>query len=187
MAELGVVRRYARALFDVARQQELVEQVATDLRGLEAVLKSAPHLGRVLRTPTIPAGRKRNLVRSVFHGRVNELTLRFMELAIAKKREEVLSDVPGEFQRLSYEMLNLLPVEVTSAVELTAEERTRLCTSLSSRTGKRIELRERIDPALMGGALVRIEDTIIDGSVRGHLRRLRQRLLNPLSAGATPA
>lgn len=177
MAEKAIVRRYTKALFDLAHQRELVDVVRADLAGVEAVMRAAPRLGRVLRAPTIAPARKRELVRTAFAGRVNDLTLRFLDLVVEKRREEILPDVPEEFQRLAYQMLNIVPVEVTSAVPLTPEEALRLVAALQQRTGKRIELHERVDAALMGGAMLRIGDTVMDGSVRGRLRQLRDRLM----------
>jgi len=183
MAEGSIVRRYTKALFDVSMRQQILDEVRADLDGLRSVMRRSPQLSRVLRAPTIPATDKRQLVRSVFGGRMNELTLRFLEMVISKEREEILSDVPAAFEHLAYQMLNLQPVSVTSAVPLSAAEREQLAAALGRRTGKRIELHERVDPALMGGAVVRLGDTVIDGSVRGQLRRLRDRLLTPSRDG----
>lgn len=177
MADSAVVRRYARALIDVAQQKGLVEQVGRELDGFEAILKQEPRFARVLRAPVIAPARKLALLRSTMAGRLSDLTLRFLELLVQKEREELLPDIPAEYRRLSYEIRNLQPVEVTTAVALTPEERSGLQAALGKRTGKTIELHERTDPALMGGAVIRIGDTIYDGSVRGQLRRLRQRLL----------
>jgi F-type H+-transporting ATPase subunit delta len=184
MAESGIVRRYVRALFDIAHQREIVQQVGGDLDALAAVLKSTPQLGRVLRAPTIAPARKRQLLRTVFGGRMHELTQRFLDMIVEKRREAILADVPGEFRRLSYEVLNIQPAEVTSAAPLADDEREALRAALGRRTGKRIELQEAVDPALIGGAIVRIGDTILDGSVRGSLRRLRERLLSPSANGS---
>jgi F-type H+-transporting ATPase subunit delta len=177
MAEAGVVSRYARALFEAAQSQGTVEQVGSDLEGIASIFKESPDLLRVLRAPVIPAERKAQLVRTAFGPRVSDLTLRFLEMVVQKRREEVLPEVPAEFQHLAYAMLNVLPVEVTTAVPLTPEERTALAASLGRRTGKRIRLVEKIEPELMGGMVLRLGDTIIDGSVQGQLQRLRQRLL----------
>jgi F-type H+-transporting ATPase subunit delta len=183
MAEGGIVRRYAKALFDVADKQGIVDEIRADLLGLRAVMRASPQLGRVLRAPTIAAEAKRQLVWTAFGGRMNELTLRFLEMAINKEREEILPDVPAAFEHLAYARLNLQPVHVTSAVPLSPQERDALAASLGRRTGKRIELHERVDSALMGGAVVRLGDTIIDGSVQGRLRRLREHLLSPSRDG----
>src|SRR5687767_1870941 len=110
MAELAVVRRYARALFDTANRAGSVEQVEEDLKTVDQVLRSVPRLGRVLRAPTIPKERKKELLRSTFGTRVNPLALRFLGLVIDRRREDVLTDMYAEFQRLANEARNILPV-----------------------------------------------------------------------------
>ena len=177
MAGSGASGRYARALFDAARAEGTVEQVGSDLQGVAAIFRETPDLLRVLRAPVVPAERKLELLRTAFGRRVSPLTLKFLEMVVQKRREEILPEVPEVFQRLSYQMLNILPVEVTSAVALTADERTALAAALGRRSGKRIQLVEKTDPALMGGLVMRLGDMIIDGSVQGQLQRLRQRLL----------
>jgi F-type H+-transporting ATPase subunit delta len=177
MVERTIVDRYTRALFAAADKRGIVDQVRSDLRGLDAVMTETPQLGRVLRAPTIAAADKRRLIRSAFTGQLGDLTLKFLEMAIEKRREEILPFVSAEFERLAYDQLNILPVQVTSALPLTEEERAALSRSLNRRTGKTIELHERVNAALMGGATMRLGDTEIDGSVRGQLRRLRDRLL----------
>jgi F-type H+-transporting ATPase subunit delta len=177
MADSAVVRRYARALIDVAEKRGLLEQVGKELDGFQAIMKEQPRFARVLRAPVIAPARKRQLLRATMAGRVSDLTLRFLELLVEKEREEILPEIPDAYRRLAYEIRNIQPVEVTSAVELTAGERGALQDALARRTGKQIDLYERVDPALMGGAIIRIGDTIYDGSVRGQLRRLRKRLL----------
>src|SRR4029079_9856942 len=104
-------------------------------------------------------------------------TLRFLYLLIDKRREAVLPEVNRELRALSYAVRNILPVTPTVAMRLTPEERARLAETLGRRTGKTIELSEEIDPDLIGGVVLRLGDTIIDGSVAGQLRRLRQQLV----------
>jgi F-type H+-transporting ATPase subunit delta len=177
MAELSVVRRYARALFDTALQMEQIDQVEQDLKAVDQLLRAEPRLERVLRAPTISGPRKQEVVRRAFEGRVGALTLRFLNLTVNRRREDILGGVYREYQRLANEHRNLLPVEAVSAVPLLDEEREALGRALAQRTGKRIMLRVSTDPALMGGVVVRMGDTIIDSSVRTRLEQLRDRLL----------
>lgn len=177
MTDLTVVRRYAQALFDTAAKAGSVDQVEEDLRALTQTFAITPRLGQVLRAPVIPGERKQQLVQNVFAGRLSPLTLRFLNLVISRRREEILADVYPEFQRLANEARGLMTVEVTSAVPLTDEQRARLGESLAVKTGKRVQLMGRVDPEIMGGLVLRIGDTIVDGSVRTRLQQLRSRLL----------
>jgi len=177
MAELAVVRRYARALFDTANRSGAVDQVETDLRSLDEIFRSVPRLLRALRAPTASSARKRALLESAFSGRVTPLTQRFMALAVDRGREDILGDIYPEFQRMANELRNILPVEVTAATELTQGERDALGASLAQRTGKRIVLQVSVDPSIKGGLIIRMGDTILDGSVRTRLAQLRDRLM----------
>ena len=177
MPELSVTRRYAQALFDTAQRSGTVEKIEQDLDTIEAALRTTPLLMRVLRAPTISRDRKKQLLRQVFGASVTSLTMRFLYLLVEKRREVILPYVNTEFKQLSYRFRHILPVTVRAATRLTAEERQRLTQALAAKTGQTIDLHEEVDPSLMGGAVLRLGDTIIDGSVTGYLRRLRQRML----------
>ena len=176
MAELSVVRRYARALFDTANRSSQVDQVEADLKTVDGVLRTVPRLQRALRAPTISSVRKKELLNHTFGTRVGPLTLKFLTLAITRRREDILSQVYLEYQRLSNELRNILPVEVTAAVPMTDAERDALVAALNRRTGKQVILKVSIDPRLLGGVVLRMGDTIIDGSVRNKLLQLRSQL-----------
>jgi F-type H+-transporting ATPase subunit delta len=177
MAELAVVRRYARALFDTATRAGTVDQVEEDLKGVDQVLQSVPRLARVLQAPTIPREQKKALLKTAFGDRVGQLTARFLDLVVERRREDILRAIYQEFQRLANEARNILPVRVTAATELTDAERDALAASLAQRTGKRVVLEVEIDPQILGGLMLRMGDTVIDGSVRSRLDQLRNRLL----------
>jgi F-type H+-transporting ATPase subunit delta len=177
MANAAVARRYAQALFDTARKDGTTERVETDLETVDALIRTNPNLLRVLRAPTIARPQKKELVRRLFESQVGNLMLRFLYLLIDKRREAVLPEVNRAFRALSYGARNILPVTATVAWRLTMEERQRLAETVGRRTGKTVELSEEVDPDLIGGIILRLGDTIIDGSVAGHLRRLRQQLV----------
>lgn len=176
MAELSVVRRYARALFDTANSSSQVDLVEADLKTVDDLLRTVPRLPRALRAPTISSQRKKELLTHTFGTRVGPLTQRFLALVVTRNREDILGQVYAEFHRLSNELRNILPVDVTAAVPMTDAERDALGNALARRTGKQVVLRVAIDPRLMGGVVLRMGDTIIDGSVRNKLLQLRARL-----------
>ncbi len=177
MTELSVVRRYAQALFDTAARAGSVDQVEEDLRAMTQVFTSSPRLVQVLRAPVIAGERKQRLVEQLFGTRVSPLTLRFLILVITRRREEILDAVYPEFQRLANEQRGLMTVQVTSATPLSDAERSSLSAALARKTGKRVVLEGRLDPSIIGGLVLRIGDTIVDGSVRTRLQQLRNRLL----------
>jgi F-type H+-transporting ATPase subunit delta len=177
MAELAVVRRYARALFDSAARTNQVDAVEADLKTVAQVLEAVPQMGRILRAPTISTTRKKALLHHAFDGRVGPMTLRFLDLTADRGRETILAEVHAEFQKLANEWRNVLPVQVWSAVPLTDEERTQLSEVLGRKTGKTVILEVSVDPGLVGGLVARMGDTVIDGSLFTRLSQVHARLL----------
>ena len=125
----------------------------------------------------VPAGKKRDLISTLLGAFIDTLTLSFLRLLVDKRREDILSLVRLEVQQLSDASRHLVRAEATFALEPTADERTQLIASLAKRTGEQVDLTVRVDPSILGGVVVRMHDTIIDGSVRGTLERLREQLL----------
>lgn len=177
MRASALARRYAGALFAAARAADLIDQVESDLGLLTFTLESTPRLQEALTHPLIPAERKKEIVADLLRDRVQDVTLHFLYLLIDKRRAEVLEDVEQEYVRLANEYRNVLPVTVTSAIPITCEEKCALRKKLEGSTGKTIELQLAEDPEIIGGLVIQIGDKVIDGSVRGYLESLRERLL----------
>lgn len=182
MAELAVVRRYAHALFGTATRAGSVDQVESDLGAIHEVLRTVPRLQRVLQAPTIPGEKKKALLKTAFGAQVGPLTARFLDLVVDRRREGILTNIHAEFHRLANEANNILPVGVISATPLTDAESDALAAALAKRTGKRVVLKVEVQPEILGGLVLRMGDTVIDGSVRSRLEQLRTRLLTGRSA-----
>ncbi|MDI6827573.1 MAG: F0F1 ATP synthase subunit delta [Armatimonadota bacterium] len=172
-----LARRYAGALFAAAKASDCIDLVESDLGLVTYSLENVPQLAEVLKQPLIPIERKKEIVKDIFSGRVQELTLDFLDLVIEKRREFILTEVEKEYVKLANEYRGVLPIKVTSAVPLTSDEKSMLRTKLEAFTGKRVELELHEDPSLIGGLVVRIGDTVIDGSVKGYLESLKNQML----------
>lgn len=171
-------RRYAGALFETARKAKVIDPVESDLGLLTYSLEATPTLREALNHPLIPPDRKKSMVRELFAESVQDITLDFLGLLVDKKREAILEDVESEYLKIANEYRNIVSVRVTSAVELTPEECKVLRSKLEQFTGKNVDLQVQQDRGLIGGLIVRIGDTILDGSVAGNLIALRNQLLS---------
>jgi F-type H+-transporting ATPase subunit delta len=175
--DLRAAKRYATALFNYAAKQQQVDAVEKDLDTVADLMRLSPTLRQTWESPLLAGPRKEQVLEKVLAQSVGVITISFLRLLIAKRREEILPSIRTELRSLADQARRLLRVEATFAVTPTAAEQAGLARSLESRTGERVELAYHVDPSILGGVVVRMRDTIIDGSVRGALERMRDQLL----------
>ena len=172
-----VARRYAAALFEVARRDDAIDVVWADLTAIERELQSSSSLRDVLLHPLATQERKIYFADKAFGDRVSAATLSFLKLLVRKNREALIDLCIAEYRELVEALHNQVDAEASSAIPLTESQSSSLVSSLQVMTGKSVNLSQKIDPSVIGGVVVRIGDTIIDGSLRGRLRRLEEQLL----------
>jgi F-type H+-transporting ATPase subunit delta len=175
--------RYARALFMIAERRGEIFEALEDLQRLRGLFTADPRLGRFLRSPFVPLERKRALMRAELGERRLVPVADFLDLLLRKKRLRLFDAAVDEYEQRVRAWQGLQEAEAVSAVPLTEEEAKRLHAELERVTGLTIELKRRVEPALIGGLYVRIGDRIIDRSVKGLLESLRERLLEVSLAG----
>ncbi len=171
-----VARRYAHALMEVAADQQVVDEAGESLALVARTVAASRELRMLLASPLIAEGRKVSVMRALFERRIDRLSMEFIILLIRKHREGYLEEVIAQFHALRDELQNVVTVDVTAAVPLLPGQEKALRAELERRTGKHVRLRLASDPAVMGGLVVRIGDTVLDASVAHQLARLRTRL-----------
>ncbi len=180
----AVAGRYAEALYELASQEKVlpryksaVDRVEEELKGVEKVINENPDLQKIFYHPQITPADKKEILSKIFGGKVSRLTANFLALLVDRRREAFFRDIVAEYVKLANASRNIAEARVTSAVELTAEEKARLNEVLARLTGKKVKATYTVDPALIGGVVVRIGDKIIDGSIKTRLATLKERLL----------
>ncbi|HWI60412.1 MAG TPA: F0F1 ATP synthase subunit delta [Symbiobacteriaceae bacterium] len=177
MLNQAVSRRYAHALFDLAQEKGLVDQVDQEFSMVVAMIDANPQLRAVMNDVLIAPEVKSDLVKKLFTGKVSELVLNFMLVVVRKRREAFFPQMHRSFLDLANEARGIVEVEVRSAVELPEETVRTLEQKLVTRLGKRVKFQTQVAPELIGGLVVRVGDELMDGSVRTRLRRMRDRLI----------
>ena len=174
----GVARRYARALLDVAGQQgAAAEALRRELREATALLAAQPDLRKALEHPALPAERKRKVVGAVWGRGTSPIMVRLLDLLVERGRMELLPAIEESFSALWNAQRGVVAAEAVSALALDEAQTRAVAEALRKATGKDVELQTRTDPALLGGILVKMAGRTYDGTVRGRLRALRQRLV----------
>jgi F-type H+-transporting ATPase subunit delta len=185
LKDIRVARRYAAALFGVADRDGILDAVAQDLTLVERFLADVPYLRAVLMQPLVSVARKNSVVDEAFGDRITASSLNFLKLLIRKRREDLIRECIREFRIRLAEHTNTVDAEAWSAVPMTLEQQEQLVRSLHTLTGKKVRLTAEVDRTLVGGVVVRIGDTVMDGSVRGKLERLERQLLGANALGGT--
>jgi F-type H+-transporting ATPase subunit delta len=179
MTSRAAAKRYARALFDVARAEKGdLELIAGELAGAATLVAENEALQRVLANPAIPASRKRAVMEQLLsRSPVNPMVARVLLLLADRDRLVLLPDVAEAYRSRLMEHQQIVRAEVTTAVPLPPDRAEAFQRGLASTTGQQVQLEVRVDPSIGGGAVARVGSTVYDGSVTTQLERLRQQLV----------
>lgn len=172
----AVAGRYAQALYDIAEEKNIVDELEQELKQVAGVVKEYGEVHKILDHPRVTAAQKKELLSGLFGGRVSEVVENFLALLVDKRRETFLLDIIDEYINIADRARNVVEARVSSAVELTAEEKDNLVEALRRITGKEVRPAYSVDATLLGGVVVRIGDKVLDGSVRNYLAALGERL-----------
>ncbi len=170
--------RYARAFAEVIVDDQL-DPVRTldEVRTIEQLIADNHDLMRVWESPAIPAEEKRRLLDAIVaRAGSSKMVRNFIAVLIDNHRLAALPQIAQQLQAELYQRLGIAEASVTSARELTPQEKAELQAHVAQLTGMQVRAQYSTDPNLLGGAVVRIGSTIYDGSVRGQLRRIKDQL-----------
>lgn len=181
----SIARRYARALFDLAQAQGQAEQAGSELQLVLDTFRERRELLSVWENPEYSVAVKVALVEHALGDRVSALVRNFLGVVARRRREALLADINREYVALVDQALNRVEVEVRTAAPLTDEVQAQLEKKLAATLGKQIKFRTLVDKDLMGGLVVRVDDVLMDGSIRSQLARMQSRLSRATQTGGT--
>ena len=179
MTSRGAATRYARALFDVTRNEHKdLQKPRRILRGFATLVATNPALQRVLINPAIPASRKRGVVEQLLSsiGTVEPVVAKMLLMLAERDRLAILSDLVDVFDSRVMDDQNVVRAEIVTAMALPAERVAALGDGLKQATGRNVQIETRVDASLIGGAVARIGGTVYDGSITRQLERMRAAL-----------
>jgi F-type H+-transporting ATPase subunit delta len=167
---------YADALFAVARAEGTLAEVEEELFRFSQALESSDELREVLTDAHVPASRRQQIVEDLLGDKALPLTTALVSMIVGAGRAADLPAITRELVARTAAEANKEVAEVRSAVKLSAAQRKRLSEALNAATGKQVEVKEIVDPSILGGIVAQVGDTVIDGSVRNRLDQLKQAL-----------
>ncbi|WP_160724185.1 F0F1 ATP synthase subunit delta [Bacillus sp. USDA818B3_A] len=178
MSNTLVAKRYASALFQIAKEQQILSQVEEDLRVVKEVLEYNADLKAVLKSSKLTIDKKKEIVKNAFAS-VNVYVLNTVLILIDRHREEQIVEVTDQFLELADEAMGIAEAQVYSVSALTDAQREALSATFAAKIGKKsLRIENIVDSNLLGGLRLRIGNRIYDGSLRGKLDRLERKLLS---------
>ena len=173
MEEIASV--YARSLFEVAQEQDKLDKVREELGEFTDALHDSRELQVFLFSPYFSTQEKVEGLDKAISG-ADETTVNFLKLLIEKHRTPVLFRVRAEFDQLWEEENKLLPVTVTSAVELPQATIKQIGDRIAEQTDRTVDLQSKVDPDILGGIVVRVGNSVLDASIRNRLENFRKQV-----------
>jgi len=173
MEEIAEV--YARSLFEVAKEHDVLDRVHDELGEFAEALGDDRTLQVFLFSPYFSSEEKREGVKKIVSD-ADERMVNFLELLAERHRMPAIFRIKREFDALWADENQLLPVTVTSAVELDEKLVEEIGKRIQEQTGRKVDLSSNVDPEVLGGLMVRVGNMVLDGTVRNRLERLRKQV-----------
>ncbi|MCU7496725.1 MAG: F0F1 ATP synthase subunit delta [Ignavibacteria bacterium] len=177
MSNYNISSRYANALMQLASEKDLFEQISADMEVVFNTLSSSREFQMMLISPVVKVYDKEQVLLKVFENRISHDSLNFLQFIVRKNRENLLFNIVRQFLSLRDKKLGVVNAEVLSASEFTDEQKSKLTKKLEEYTRKKVRLSLQIDRNLLGGFIVRIEDTVIDASLDHQLELLKSQFM----------
>lgn len=179
MRTVRSAKRYAKALLDIAIEQKSEDAVKADMEVLLSALNQSRELRNMMLSPVVKADQKQLIIKEVFADHIGDLSMKFLQLLTGKHREMFLREMAAAYEDAWREHKNIKQLQITSAHSLTADQRKEMLVRAKSLTDNSvIEIEERVDPELIGGFVLRLDDKQIDTSIASQIKELRSSFEN---------
>ena len=172
MLDQKVARRYAEAVFALAKEQNQIDLYQQQLNLVLDSLEAVPEFKSYFYNFIVPVEEKKDILKKIFQQDLSENLLNFLFLLVDKRREANLAGIAAEFADIADESRNIKKADLYTAAEIPKKELKALETRLNKATGKKILLNPHVDPALLGGIKLRIGDRIVDATLKKRLQLL---------------
>lgn len=173
----GIAEPYAQALMSIAQSNNSTEQLGEEVKALDALLGESQELRGFLRNPVIDDEKKKAVLLQIIGEDANPYFVNFLKLLVDKRRIFVLEEITQAYLALLRNLKQTVLAEVTSAAELSDAQKGAVENQVKAMTdAAQVELKTSVDPALIGGVIVKVGSQVLDASLKGQLRRISLRL-----------
>jgi len=177
LSSSAITRRYARALVELGAEQKMVEQYGDELGKVSSAFAAESALRLILESPTFPVEKKKAILADLTESlQLSGGMKSFLGLLLAKDRIQYLPQIEGNYRQFADELSGVLRARIVSAAALDGSKSEAIRAGLEKQTGKKVELKVELEPALIGGVQVEIGGKVFDGSVKTQLKRIEDTL-----------
>lgn len=169
-----VAQRYAKSLINLATERNEVDAVEKDMNLILEVLEESKDMRLLLQSPVVNTDKKEKILDAVFGGHITEMSKGFIRILTSKGRESLLLEVSARFVELVKQSKGILTAKVITAGKLTDEDRASINKMVAEMNQGTAEIEEVVDPSIVGGFILKVEDKMVDASVTTQLRKLRR-------------
>ncbi|MBO4400519.1 MAG: ATP synthase F1 subunit delta [Selenomonadaceae bacterium] len=173
MLNIQLATKYARAIFELAQEENNLDGYDKDLGKIQSDVFDIPDAVKFFQNPLVPHQAKKDLLKKAFDGEISDTTMNFLMLLVDKSRIGIFSEIYEIFTALKNTAQGILVADVTYAFPLSKTQETQLTKKLAAVTGRKVKIRKHEDKSILGGLIVTIGDKRIDGSAAGRLRSLK--------------
>lgn len=169
-----ISKEYAAALFALAKEEKREAEFLQALKKAEEIFRAEPEYMNILDSRSLGSALRASLVREAFGEAMPEYVVSFIGLLCEKGRINEFFDCVAEYEKMYRHFLSVCEVKITSAVPLTESEKAALVSKLEKSGKKTVSAHYTVDPAIIGGIIIESEDSVIDGSLRGKLGKVKE-------------
>lgn len=168
--------RYAKAFFDLAKEKNLTGELRLDIKLISDVLLSSDEFTQMLENPIVKPSEKTNVVVAIFENKINNYTLNFLKVIIEHKRENYLAGILRYLELLFVKNEGIKKAEITCVSELNDTLLSKIKALLENKLKSKIEISAKVDPDIIGGFVLVIDDTLYDSSIATQFKKIRSQL-----------
>ncbi len=173
MIDAVVGARYAKAIYALAEEDKSIDKIYEELNSVMEIYEFDKEFRNFVDHPLVKRSEKREFVAKIFSENFGENTLNILEYLVEKNRLSYIRSIVAEYLKIYYAKNSIVEAEATFAIEPSTDQVEKLLGKLEKRTNKKVKLKTRVDKTILGGIVIRIEDEIIDASVKRELEAFR--------------
>jgi F-type H+-transporting ATPase subunit delta len=177
MNESLITVRYAKAFFATAKEKKLLDVFKSDIQLVLEVCTKSSDFNLLLESPVVKTSKKEELLKSIFEGKIHQLTMNFLLLIVKNKREIHIPGISRNFLALTRKDQNIKSATLITATQMSAETLMKISKIMEKQLNTKVELSSQVDAEIIGGMVLRIDDKQYDASVATQMNNIKQRLL----------